>query len=124
MEEACRRKLLQFLSVILGEPVQIKQILPQEGSQIAESGKKCSYFNTDIKLNLLENIIVQFVNQYPEFLSYYQDIITFRKKPEVVRETPLPITCCSVIVRILFSGLPLSVQVESVDMSNYPLTHL
>ena len=146
MEEACRRKLLQFLmgksglsitydsvfkhvmmpggttdrleqflSVILGEPVQIKQILPQEGSQIAESGKKCSYFNTDIKLNLLENIIfisldtfqsvvhnintkqeawlkfltednpekmVQFVNQYPEFLPYYQDIITFRKKPE------------------------------------------
>ena len=75
----------------------------------------CSYFNTDIKLNLLENIIfisldtfesvvhnittrqeawlkfltednpekmVQFVNQYPEFLPYYQDIITFRKKPE------------------------------------------
>ena len=146
MEEACRRKLLQFLmgksglsitydsvfkhvmmpggttdrleqflSVILGEPVQIKQVLPQEGSQIAESGKKCSYFNTDIKLNLLENIIfisldtfqsvvhnintkqeawlkfltednpekmVQFVNQYPEFLPYYQDIITFRKKPE------------------------------------------
>ena len=230
MEEACRRKLLQFLmgksglsitydsvfkhvmmpggttdrleqflSVILGEPVQIKQILPQEGSQIAESGsfiiadiivstrdgsimnveiqkigyhfpgerascytadmimrqynylksrnrnftyrdmkpvylivfmenspalfhttnqyihKKYSHFNTDIKLNLLENIIfisldtfesvvhnittkqeawlkfltednpekiVQFVNQYPEFLPYYQDIITFRKKPE------------------------------------------
>ena len=75
----------------------------------------CSYFNTDIKLNLLENIIfisldtfrsvvhnittrqeawlkfltednpekiVRFVNQYPEFLPYYQDIITFRKKPE------------------------------------------
>ena len=230
MEEACRRKLLQFLmgksglsitydsvfkhvmmpggttdrleqflSVILGEPVQIKQILPQEGSQIAESGsfiiadiivstrdgsimnveiqkigyhfpgerascytadmimrqynylknrnrnftyrdmkpvylivfmenspalfkttdqyihKKCSYFNTDIKLNLLENIIfisldtfgsvvhnittkqeawlkfltednpeeiVRFVNQFPEFLPYYQDIIRFRKKPE------------------------------------------
>ena len=77
--------------------------------------KKYSHFNTDIKLNLLENIIfisldtfesvvhnittkqeawlkfltednpekiVQFVNQYPEFLPYYQDIITFRKKPE------------------------------------------
>ena len=26
--------------------------------------------------------MVQFVNQYPEFLPYYQDIITFRKKPE------------------------------------------
>jgi len=230
MEEACRRKLLQFLmgksglsitydsvfkhvmmpggttdrleqflSVILGEPVQIKQVLPQEGSQIAESGsfiiadiivstrdgsimnveiqkigynfpgerascytadmimrqynylksrnqnftyrdmkpvylivfmehspalfkttdqyihKKCSYFNTDIKLNLLENIIfisldtfhdlvqninttqdawlefltednpekiVRFVNQFPEFLPCYQDLISFRKKPE------------------------------------------
>ena len=26
--------------------------------------------------------MVQFVNQYPEFLPYYQEIITFRKKPE------------------------------------------
>ena len=77
--------------------------------------KKCSYFNTDIKLNLLENIIfisldtfhdlvqninttqdawlefltednpekiVRFVNQFPEFLPCYQDLISFRKKPE------------------------------------------
>ena len=75
----------------------------------------CSYFNTDIKLNLLENIIfisldtfhdlvqninttqdawlefltednpekiVRFVNQFPEFLPCYQDLISFRKKPE------------------------------------------
>ena len=192
-------RLEQFLTAILGEPVQIKQILPREGSQLADTSsfiiadiivstrdgsimnveiqkigynfpgerascytadmimrqynylksrnqnftyrdmkpvylivfmehspalfkttdqyihKKCSYFNTDIKLNLLENIIfisldtfrsvvhnittrqeawlkfltednpekiVRFVNQYPEFLPYYQDIITFRKKPE------------------------------------------
>ena len=230
MEEACRRKLLQFLmgksglsitydsvfkhvmmpggttdrleqflTAILGEPVQIKQILPREGSQLADTSsfiiadiivstrdgsimnveiqkigynfpgerascytadmimrqynylksrnqnftyrdmkpvylivfmehspalfkttdqyihKKCSYFNTDIKLNLLENIIfisldtfhdlvqninttqdawlefltednpekiVRFVNQFPEFLPCYQDLISFRKKPE------------------------------------------
>ena len=192
-------RLEQFLTAILDEPVQIKQILPQEGSQLVESSsfiiadiivstkdgsimnveiqkigydfpgerascytadmimrqynylksrnqnftyrdmkpvylivfmenspalfhttsqyihKKCSRFNTDIKLNLLENIIfisldtfgsvvhnittkqeawlkfltednpeeiVRFVNQFPEFLPYYQDIIRFRKKPE------------------------------------------
>ena len=77
--------------------------------------KKCSHFDTDIKLNLLENIIfisldtfhsmihninttqdawlefltednpekiVQFVNQFPEFLPCYQDLISFREKPE------------------------------------------
>ena len=27
-------------------------------------------------------MIVPFVNQYPEFLPYYQDIIIFRKKPQ------------------------------------------
>ena len=192
-------RLEQFLTAILGEPVQIKQILPREGSQLADSSsfiiadiivstrdgsimnveiqkigynfpgerascytadmimrqynylknrnqnftyrdmkpvylivfmehspalfkttdqyihKKCSYFNTDIKLNLLENIIfisldtfhdlvqninttqdawlefltednpekiVRFVNQFPEFLPCYQDLISFRKKPE------------------------------------------
>ena len=192
-------RLEQFLTAILDEPVQIKQILPQEGSQLVESSsfiiadiivstkdgsimnveiqkigydfpgerascytadmimrqynylksrnqnftyrdmkpvylivfmehspalfkttdqyihKKCSYFNTDIKLNLLENIIfisldtfhdlvqninttqdawlefltednpekiVRFVNQFPEFLPCYQDLISFRKKPE------------------------------------------
>ena len=192
-------RLEQFLTAILGEPVQIKQILPREGSQLADTSsfiiadiivstrdgsimnveiqkigynfpgerascytadmimrqynylksrnknftyrdmkpvylivfmehspalfkttdqyihKKCSYFNTDIKLNLLENIIfisldtfhdlvqninttqdawlefltednpekiVRFVNQFPEFLPCYQDLISFRKKPE------------------------------------------
>ena len=192
-------RLEQFLTAILDEPVQIKQILLQEGSQLVESSsfiiadiivstkdgsimnveiqkigydfpgerascytadmimrqynylksrnqnftyrdmkpvylivcmehspalfkttdqyihKKCSYFNTDIKLNLLENIIfisldtfhdlvqninttqdawlefltednpekiVRFVNQFPEFLPCYQDLISFRKKPE------------------------------------------
>ena len=192
-------RLEQFLTAILGEPIQIKQILPREGSQLADTSsfiiadiivstrdgsimnveiqkigynfpgerascytadmimrqynylksrnqnftyrdmkpvylivfmehspalfkttdqyihKKCSYFNTDIKLNLLENIIfisldtfhdlvqninttqdawlefltednpekiVRFVNQFPEFLPCYQDLISFRKKPE------------------------------------------
>ena len=192
-------RLEQFLTAILGEAVQIKQILPREGSQLADTSsfiiadiivstrdgsimnveiqkigynfpgerascytadmimrqynylksrnqnftyrdmkpvylivfmehspalfkttdqyihKKCSYFNTDIKLNLLENIIfisldtfhdlvqninttqdawlefltednpekiVRFVNQFPEFLPCYQDLISFRKKPE------------------------------------------
>ena len=192
-------RLEQFLTAILDEPVQIKQILPQEGSQLVESSsfiiadiivstkdgsimnveiqkigydfpgerascytadmimrqynylksrnqnftyrdmkpvylivfmenspslfkstsryihKKCSHFDTDIKLNLLENIIfisldtfhsmihninttqdawlefltednpekiVQFVNQFPEFLPCYQDLISFREKPE------------------------------------------
>ena len=86
MEEACRRKLLQFLmgksglsitydsvfkhvmmpggttdrleqflSVILGEPVQIKQILPQEGSQIAESG---SFIIADIIVSTRDGSIM------------------------------------------------------------------
>ena len=135
-------RLEHFLSAILGEPVQIKQVLylknkkesftyrdmkpvylivfmEKSPAPFRHSGhyihNRHSSFDTGLNLNLLDNIsfisldtfrsvvqnitteqdawlkfltisdpdeIVEFVNDFPEFLPCYHDLISFRKNPK------------------------------------------